>query len=79
MKKIGTQTILSTERLGDEGRIRAVLAGWGMDAPAIERMLDEHRALCARTGRGRPRAALRSHPPGALAAFGPPPPAHSIR
>jgi hypothetical protein len=44
MEEIKTHTILSSERLGDEKRIQAILVGWGMDAAAIERMLDQHRA-----------------------------------
>lgn len=64
MKENRTQTTLSTRKLGDEKRIRAVLAGWGMDAQAVERMLDQHRAL-----RAQARRSLRSHPVGG-------PPAH---
>lgn len=57
MKETGTRTTLSCERLGDEKRVRAVLAGWGLDAQAVERMLDQHRALRAEareTGQRRP-------------------------
>ena len=61
MKETGTQTMLSGERLGDDKRIQAVLAGWGMDAPAIERMLDQHRALRAEASQERPRAHLRTY------------------
>ena len=62
MKETGTRTVLSCERLGDEKRIQAVLAGWGVDAPAIERMLDQHRALRAQTRAARPRPAIRNYP-----------------
>lgn len=64
MKANSTQTMLSSEKLGDEKRIRAVLAGWGMDAQAVERMLDEHRALGAEASRGRPRPVLKTYPAG---------------
>ncbi|HEY0375905.1 MAG TPA: hypothetical protein VGC87_03015 [Pyrinomonadaceae bacterium] len=64
MKENTTQTTLSGEKLGDEKRIRAVLAGWGMDAPAIERMLDQHRTLRAEARGERPRRTLRSYPTG---------------
>ena len=69
MKENETQTTLSCEKLGDEKRIRAVLAGWGMGEQAVERMLDEHRAL---RNEG-PRRALRSYNAG-----GPPAP-HASR
>ena len=51
MKENRTQTTLAADKLGDEDRVRAVLAGWGVDAPAVERMLDQHRALRARARR----------------------------
>ncbi len=62
MKETGTRTTLSCERLGDEKRIQEVLAGWGVDAQAVERMLDQHRALRAQAREARPRPALRNHP-----------------
>ena len=62
MKEKVTQTMLSNERLGDEKRIQAVLAGWGMDAQAVERMLDQHRALRTEAREARPRPALRNYP-----------------
>jgi hypothetical protein len=62
MKENKTETTLSTEKLGDDERLEAVLAGWGMDASAVERMLDQHRALRADPRRERPRRALRNYP-----------------
>jgi hypothetical protein len=62
MKENKTETTLSTEKLGEDERIKAVLAGWGVDAPAVERMLDQHRALRADSRRERPRRALRNYP-----------------
>ena len=60
MKETKTQTILSTERLGDEKRIQVILADWGMNEMAIEPMLDQHRALQAR--QERKDAALKKYP-----------------
>lgn len=62
MKENKFETTLSTEKLGDDERIRGVLVSWGMDAPAIERMLDLHRALRADSRRERPRRALKNYP-----------------
>ena len=62
MNKTTTQMILSGETLGDENRIQSILADWGMDAAAIERMLDHHRALQATTVRSARDAALRQYP-----------------
>lgn len=36
--------LLASDRAGDEGKVRAILADWGMEKAAIERMLAEQRA-----------------------------------
>ena len=80
MEKTVTETLLSSERLGDESRIQAVLAGWGMDAQAVERMLDQHRAaLRAEARKESRRAAPRAHAADARPARTVPPPAHALR
>jgi hypothetical protein len=80
MEKNVTETTLSGERLGDESRVQAVLAGWGMDAQAVERMLDQHRAALRAEARGESRRAVPSaHTAGARPAPAAPPPAHALR
>ena len=59
MEQNVTETTLSSERLGGEGRIRAVLAGWGLDAQAVARMLEQHRAAVRAAAR---RESLRGAP-----------------
>jgi hypothetical protein len=42
-KDVTNETVLFTDRLGDEKKIQAILIEWGIDKPAIGRMIKEHR------------------------------------
>ena len=41
--KAGKKDVLLSDAPGDESRVRAVLADWGMDEPAMRRVMKAHR------------------------------------
>lgn len=75
-KEIGAEKILSGEMLGDAKRIQAILADWGMDEAAMERILDEHHA---REARVRKSASLTDYPMTGRPASITPPTTHSTQ